>query len=654
VTGLGLERLGAIGRFIRCRKAAVSVVVALSLPALIAFSSLVAEYGHGLLVQSENQRVADLAAYAGALAYNANGTTDSMTSAANSVASLNGVASGAISATLVSSPSGDGNQAVKVQVSTSLPIYLASVVGGSSSLPVKAASYAELNVHTSGCIIALSSGGAGVTLSGGTAVTASGCSVSSNASEAVPCGTSMTAKQVTWDSAAPTVGCSGIHGPGGTTASISQKLIADPLAGDTGIAAAQSHLTGVSSLTSPAAPSVTAGGDVDFAYSTSSTQAQLTADHCSGSFTNSSNTWTVTCTGYSSYNFGNITTGGGITVNFNTAGSSSTTYNFSGYIKMTGTAITFGPGTYNIAGGLYTSGGTTTTFGAGTFNIGKASATAVKCSSSTYFSICHNGTTLTFGGPSSFQLQGGIYNTGGSAMTLGSSGTGNSFQIGSSSSGYALLFGGGATIAFGDATDNGSVFQVVGDFSTSGGSCVTIGAAAQHDFYGSLDTAGGAILGSGVYSVTDYVDLGGSAGGDVTCGGTTVGMSGTGITFVIGGASTPTSGACSGQAFCVAAGYGHVTLTAPSSGNTAGLVVVGPSAHTSGALFAEGASNTSLSGAFYFPQGPIALSGGASVGGGTGQCLQMIGTQVTLSGGTTAASNCLSSTASFSRIALVQ
>jgi hypothetical protein len=651
LAGPRIDGLGAIGRFIGCRKAAVTVVAALSLPALIAFSSLVAEYGHGLLVQSENQRVADLAAYAGALAYNTNGTTDSMTSAANVVASLNGVPSSGVTATLVSSPSGDGNQAVKVQVATTLPIYLASVVGGSTSLPVKAASFAELNVHTSGCIMALSAGGAGVTLSGGTSVTASGCSISSNASEAVPCGTSITAKAVTWDSAAPTVGCSGIHGPGGTSASISQKLIADPLAGDTGVSAAVSHLTGVSSLTSPAAPSVTSGGDVDFAYSASSTQAQLTADGCSGTF--ASNTWTVTCTGASSYNFGKITTGGGITVNFNTAGSASTTYNFSSYIKMTGTAISFGPGTYNIGGGLYTGGGTTTSFGAGTFNIGKASASAVSCSGANY-SICHNGSTLTFAGPSSFSLQGGIYNSGGSVMTLGSSGTANSFQIGSSSTGYALQFGGGATIKFGDASDAGSLFQVVGNFQTSGGSCVTIGAAAQHDFYGYVNTAGGTILGAGVYSVTDYVDLGGSAGGDVTCSGSTVGMSGSGVTFVIGGASTPTSGACSGDAFCVAAGYGHVTLTAPSSGNTAGLVVIGPSSHTSGALFAEGASNTSLSGAFYFPQGPIALSGGASVGGGTGQCLQLIGTQVTLSGGTTAASNCLSSTASFSRVALVQ
>ena len=76
--------------------------------------------------------------------------------------------------------------------------------------------------------------------------------------------------------------------------------------------------------------------------------------------------------------------------------------------------------------------------------------------------------------------------------------------------------------------------------------------------------------------------------------------------------------------------------------------------NTGGAAFAEGAANTSLSGAFYFPQGAITLSGGASVGGGTGQCLELIGTQVSLSGGTAAASNCVNGGGGNTKIALVQ
>lgn len=642
------------GAFARDRTAAVSIIAALSLPALIGFSSLVAEYGHGLMIKTENQRVADMAAYAGALAYNSTASTDSMTSAANKTASLNGVPSANVAATLVTSPSGDGNQAVRVNVTSTMPVYLASVLGGSTSLSVSSASYAELNVKTTGCIIALSSGGAGITLSGGTAVTATGCSVASNNSETVPCGTTITSKWVTYNGAAPTQGCSGIRAPTGGTVSISKKLTADPLAGAAGVTAATGRVSTVNALSGPAAPTVTGGGAVDFAYSTSSTQSQLTADGCSGTF--ASNTWTVTCTGKTSYTFGAITFGGGITVNFNTSGSAAATYNFSGLIDVPGgDTVTFGPGTYNLAGGLMTEGGTSTTFGAGAYNIGKASAK--KCSDGVYYSVCNLGTLLTFAGPSSFTLEGGVYNNGGSRLVMGSSGTGNSFNIGPASSGNAMWLGGGAYTKLGDALDVGSKFQVVGNFwvPSGGGSCTYLPAAAQHDIKGNFLTAGGTILGSGVYTITGYMDLGGTAGGDVTCDGVTVGLSGSAVTIVLGGASTPASGTCSGQVFCLAAGYNNVSLTAPSgTATTAGLVVVGPASATGGANFAEGAANTSLSGAFYFPQGAITLSGGASVGGGTGQCLELVGTQVTLSGGTAAASNCMSASGSNVRIALVQ
>lgn len=653
-----LQGLRKIGRELRAfagdRKAAVSIVAALSLPALIAFSSLVAEYGHGLLIKTENQRVADLAAYAGALAYNSNATTASITSAANAVASLNGVASAGVSASLVSSPTGDGNQAVLVNVSSSLPLYLASVVGGSTSLPVSSSAYAEINVKTTGCIIALSTGGAGVALSGGTAVTATGCSVASNNSETVPCGTTITAKAVSYDGSAPSVGCSGITAPGGGAATISKKLSTDPLAGTSEVTTATGRVTTVTAETGPSAPTVTTGGDVQFAYNSTATIAQLTADGCTGSF--ASNTWTVTCSGSSTstYNFGNITTGGGITVNFNTGGPSSATYNFSGSINNTGTAMSFGPGTYNIAAGLFTGGGTTTTFAAGSFDIGKATA---KCTDGVYYSICNTGTLLKFLGPAQFTLQGGAYNNGGSTLTMGDSGEGNSFNIGPASSGNALWLGGGSTTTLGDATAAGTMFQLVGNFwvPSGGGSCTYLGAANQHDIQGSFYTAGGTVLGSGVYTITGYVDLGGAGGGDVWCNNANLGLSGSAVTLVIGGSTLPSSGVCSGEAFCLAAGYGHVSLTAPSgTATTAGLVVVGPASNTGGATFAEGSANTSLSGAFYFPQGPISLSGGASVGGGTGQCLELIGTQVSLGGGTAAASNCVSGGGGTTRIALVQ
>jgi hypothetical protein len=199
--------------------------------------------------------------------------------------------------------------------------------------------------------------------------------------------------------------------------------------------------------------------------------------------------------------------------------------------------------------------------------------------------------------------------------------------------------------------------------SSGGGSCLWLGASSQHDINGFFSTAGGTTLGSGHYTVTKYVSLGGNGGGDVTCGGATVGMNGTGVTFVIGGSSTYSS-SCAGvsaTAFCVAAGYNHVTLTAPGSGDsTQGLVVIGPtsSSNTSPASFGEGASATSVSGAFYFPYGSISLSGAATLGNGTSQCLMLIGSQVTLSGGSAVASTCsipgYSGSGSTGTVALVQ
>jgi hypothetical protein len=156
--------------------------------------------------------------------------------------------------------------------------------------------------------------------------------------------------------------------------------------------------------------------------------------------------------------------------------------------------------------------------------------------------------------------------------------------------------------------------------------------------------------------VNGYIALGGSGGGDVSCWGSTIGMNATDVTFVTAGINTPGSGTCAGEAFCIGAGYGHVTLTAPTSGTMAELAVIGPtsSSNTSGASFTEGATNTSISGAFYFPYGEVDLTGGANVGNGANQCLEVIGSQVTLSGGTTLANTCIAGAASSAAVVLVQ
>jgi Flp pilus assembly protein TadG len=661
--------IGFLTAWARCRRASISTVAALVLPAMIGMVGLVAEYGHGLLSKVENQRVADLAAYAGALAYNSTSSTTSMTNAADNVAALNNIPSADVSVTLVNSPTGDGHSAVDVQINTQVPLLLSRLVGSGPNLPVNSTGYAELEAGTPACIIALQSGGTGVTLSGGTSISAPACAVASNNTVTVPCGDTITTKTVSYNSAAaPSEPCNGIVAPTGSTLSIVKSATTDPLAGNTGVATATARLATVASEAAPTLPTIpTTGPNLDFGWSQSATETTVaTVSGCSA--TNNGGTYTVTCSGQSSYNFGNITVEGGITVFFNVGGSSSAVYNLNGGVLNTGggSNIYFGPGTFNIAHGVYTSGGSTTIFGLvsgsgatavygpGTYNIG--ALTNNTCNNSYYYSICNTSTT-TFGGTSTFNLTSGINNTGGSTLTMGS-GTTNSFDIGASGDGNAVIAGGGSKTVFGDATGASDMFQLVGNFNVSsgGGSCMTISAAAQHDIYGNFASAGGTFLGSGVYTVTGYVGLGANGGGDVTCNGVDVGVSGTGVTFVDGASSTPTSGSCSGQAFCVAAGYNNINLTAPTSGTTAQLVVIGPTStsNTAGAAFTEGASGTNLSGVFYFPNGTISLGGGASVGSGTGQCLELIGSQVTLTGGTTAASTCISGGATSSSVRMVQ
>ena len=195
--------------------------------------------------------------------------------------------------------------------------------------------------------------------------------------------------------------------------------------------------------------------------------------------------------------------------------------------------MTFGPGTFNVAGGVTSKGGTTTTFGAGTFDIGES---ASACNGGGKYSVCNLGTTSPSAARAASPCRAGVYVKGGQTITFGSGST-NSFNIGSSSDGNAYYGNGGAITYFGDATGSGDVFQMVGavNVASGGGSCLYLGAAAQHDIDGPLETAGGTDLGAGVYTVHGYISLGGNGGGDVTCWGSVVGMNGTGVTLVTDG-----------------------------------------------------------------------------------------------------------------------
>ncbi|HZB94022.1 MAG TPA: hypothetical protein VE397_21415, partial [Stellaceae bacterium] len=131
---------------------------------------------------------------------------------------------------------------------------------------------------------------------------------------------------------------------------------------------------------------------------------------------------------------------------------------------------------------------------------------------------------------------------------------------------------------------------------------------------------------------------------NVTCGGQSVGLEANGVTFVIGGKSTVNCAGTANTAFCVANGYNSVSITAPSSGNTEDLAVIGPTptTNTAGATFAGGAAAT-VSGAFYFPNGVVSLSGAGKLQnaqGSTGQCLTLIGSAIDVTQGGSSGTTC--------------
>jgi hypothetical protein len=229
---------------------------------------------------------------------------------------------------------------------------------------------------------------------------------------------------------------------------------------------------------------------------------------------------------------------------------------------------------------------------------------------------------------------------------MGAGYSSNSYQIGSSTgtSGNALNLGGGSNTTLGDATGSGNVFQVVGmvNVTSGGGSCLTLPAAGAHDINGRFSTAGGITLGTGIYTINGYVALGNNGGGNVTCNGSTVGMSGTGVSFVISAASTRHPAPARGRRSALPPATAMSTWCHPArerNGSDRARPDYSPT-NTDGATFAEGSINTSLSGAFYIPNGAFTLRGGSSVGNGTGKCLEVIASQVTLTGGTALASSC--------------
>jgi uncharacterized membrane protein len=167
-------RVGRLRNVLGDRRGAISVLAAFFLVGAIGISASALESGHGLLQRVENQRVADLAACGGALVYNSTSSTSSATSAVDNIVALNGL-SGDGTASVVSSPTGDGNQAVELTVTSNAPPLLTRVLTSNTTRAVSATAYAEIT-GGNGCGLALDRGNVGdVSDSGGATLNLNSC-----------------------------------------------------------------------------------------------------------------------------------------------------------------------------------------------------------------------------------------------------------------------------------------------------------------------------------------------------------------------------------------------------------------------------------------------------------------------------------------------
>ncbi|HUO54387.1 MAG TPA: pilus assembly protein TadG-related protein [Rhodoblastus sp.] len=334
-----------------------------------------------------------------------------------------------------------------------------------------------------------------------------------------------------------------------------------------------------------------------------------------------------------------------------------------------------GTGAYTFVNGLTHNASNPLSFqGSGTYSIGPTAA----CNNTNYSICVTNSGVLNFSGTDTFSISNGIYVSGGDTLIMGS-GSNNSFNVGStgttSTLGTALYMGGGAKVTFADATGSG-VFQIAGNINNQagGGSCFFVGAAPIHDIDGWFSTAGGTTLGSGLYALNGYLAFGQNSGGAVNCTNPltgvskTVGLYGISVTIAYNASTTAIGGNCSGAGLCFSAGFSNVVMTAPTSGTYANLLFVGPPASNSASAIFSGGAGAEMSGAFYMPGGAFSMLGGASINYqgvdltflGSSACLQIVANYVSLTGGTTAATTCItasSSTASSTsnvRLKLVQ
>jgi Flp pilus assembly protein TadG len=587
-------------RLRHCTQGSVAVIGALSIIAMVGMGAFAVEASAGYAAKVTNQRVADMAALAGALAYNVANDTTAMTATAKAVVIAQGLSASAADIALTSD-SGTGKQLVQVTITTTVPLALARVLTSDTGYNVVSSGFATINAQTTTappCIAGLSGSLTyGVNLNGGVSISAPGCAINTNSGVDVPNGTSIAAKEV---NAGKTV-----HNPGNITTSPTAGKVnqnkanaaSDWMSDDANLKAVLckvNRLTGASDsdyadgnrscsspLVTPTPLSTTNAANWDLNYNPASNVAAYRTGNSS---------YVIPA---GSYTIGTLTLGGGITATFQ----GPTTLMINQVSMGGGTTLTIGDGSVTIVGALNLAGGNAVTIGNGAHNFGS-------------ISVGGGGDVVV--GSGNLNIVGELDVSGGGSTATFAIGSGESVVIGATS-GTAINLSGGSYLSFVPAGQSPVTagFSANGDISTKGGSTIIFNKAATHAINGNLDLSGGSTFGSGTYVIK----------GDFTnnTGGT---MSGVDVTFALGGTFTLSGGT-------------SLDLAAPSSTSAFGVPNLLVATKSTAATKIGGGSSDRYSGLIYAPDSDMSLSGGASISTQSSACLMLIVNSLTLSGGGT-------------------
>lgn len=676
-----LKRLGA------AKRGSIALMTALFMLVIIGGIAFAVDLSRLYLVRMDTQRIADQSAIAGAFAYmqNSSSPTSAATAAAQGIATANGAGSATVTASIVSSPSGDGNDAVEVavQVPVSLSPFGQLLRNSSASVNVSTTAYSEITDQVGPCVIALNKSGAStinIALTGGTQVIATDCAVASGDNITATNGTTITAQAVY------AVGTA--TGTGITTTPIANQIHngasapTDPYNPTGGAVTSNpvylARLPTVSALTAPSFPTSVGSAPSGGSAQSCSGTLNLAAGSTFGAV---SDNWASSCT----INLGTASSSSA------TCGSSSATTSISGGLSLSGGSssspitVNFCPGTYKINGGIALNGGSYVVINitspvildvwGGINNSGNSFIIHGPATYNVQGGITQNGgggVPLTFdnngGGTSTFYVSGGIKveNSGPTTFPAGtyvitsgdgtagidtSGGSSTTFGNGSFQIAKGINLGSGGTLTFGSAASSSSVFQVdstdsSGDaVDTGGGSYLTIGAFPNVDLNGSFVPQGSVVLGGSAYA------------GTYTINGNLNALNAGGYPF----SATNTSIIASGWTG-FGAGFNNVTITAPTaitSTTNGTLPTIAVAALSSSASTIDsGAYNTKVTGAYYVPYAALTFDGAGTLYGGTAgsSCVEVIAGSIAVDAGGGISTTCpnLGSSGSSSTVKLIQ